>query len=239
MEIDKSHFGVIPSSPFPPLENATDDGLIAIGGDITNEELLIHAYRRGIFPWPIKENYPITWFAPKKRGVLLFKDVHISKSLKKFKKKCNFKIVFNKNFDEVIERCATIPRKGTFGSWITKDMMKAYHALNDLGLSYSVEVYQDTLLVGGLYGVCIGNYVSGESMFHTVTNASKVALLFLIDHLKKHQIEWLDIQMVSPTLKSFGGKELPRDSFIKLLNMSLSQNAPSTLFTNEVELDKG
>lgn len=205
---------------FPPVEQADEHGLLALGGDLELESLLL-AYTRGIFPWPISDEYPLAWFSPDPRGILAFDKLHISKSLRKFLKKNPYEIRFNTNFDAVIMNCAKVPRSDNQGTWITEDIINSYINLHKQGFAYSVETYLDNVLVGGVYGVCINRFYSGESMFHTADNASKVALIALLYQLKQKDIGWLDTQMVTPVVESLGGVEIDREIYLKMLAISI------------------
>ena len=207
---------------FPPIESASPEGLLAIGGNLDTETLLT-AYQQGIFPWPISPSSPLTWFTPDPRGIIFTKDFHIPKSFNKFLNKCPFSVTFNKQFSEVINQCAKATRKHEVGTWITKEIEEGYCKFFDAGYAYSVEVLEDNKLVGGLYGVCIGGYLTGESMFHTKTNASKLALYSLIQKLEQNSIDWLDTQMVTPVIESLGGKNIPREEFLKVLNFAVAK----------------
>ncbi len=205
---------------FPPVEHADEHGLLALGGDLELESLLL-AYSRGIFPWPISEEYPLAWFSPDPRGILAFDKLHLSKSLRKFLKKNPYEIRFNTNFEGVITNCAKVPRAENQGTWITEDIINSYINLHKNGFAYSVETYLDNELVGGVYGVCINRFYSGESMFHKADNASKVALIALLYQLKQKDIGWLDTQMVTPVVESLGGVEIPRETYLKMLAISI------------------
>lgn len=208
---------------FPPVQSADESGLLAIGGDLEIPSLLL-AYNSGIFPWPISRQYPLAWFSPNPRGILFCDNLHISNSLKKFMKKNPYTVTFNQAFERVILACATVKnRKGQKGTWITDEIIHAYIHLHLHGNAYSVEVWDGDELVGGLYGVWINQFVCGESMFYRKKNASKVALVILIQHLQANGINWLDTQMVTPVVESLGGIELPRIKFLKLLKESLGK----------------
>lgn len=201
---------------FPPVELADESGLLAMGGDLEVESLVL-AYSQGIFPWPVQENLPITWFSPDPRGVVYLDNVHISKSLKRFMKKNPYEVKFNTNFHEVIRECSKVPRKDQDSTWITNQIIQSYENLFQHRLAYSVEAYEDNQLAGGVYGVSIGEIFSGESMFHKKDNASKVCLLALFEKLQKRNITFLDTQMVTPVVQGLGGKEIPREEFLKVI----------------------
>ncbi len=203
--------------PFPPLSYALTEpnGLIAIGGDLSATRLL-SAYKQGIFPW-FNEGEPILWWSPDPRMVLFPDELKVSNSLKKTLKKQPFEIRFNTAFREVIKACSQTPRDGQGGTWISADMMNAYCKLHDLGYAICMESWLDGKLVGGCYGIKIGHMFYGESMFHHVTNASKVAFVYLVEHLKNQGVGMIDCQMKTPLLTSFGGREIPRDNFMQNL----------------------
>ncbi|MGZ3789702.1 MAG: leucyl/phenylalanyl-tRNA--protein transferase [Bacteriovorax sp.] len=205
---------------FPPVEESDEHGLVAMGGDLEVESLLL-AYSQGIFPWPISQEYPLAWFSPDPRGILAFDRLHLGKSLRKFLKKNPYEIRFNTNFEAVIMNCALVIRADQPSTWITQDIINAYIELHKQGFAYSVETYLDERLVGGVYGVCINRFYSGESMFHLEDNASKVALVALMYMLKQRDIGWIDTQMVTPVVESLGGVEIPRETFLKMLKVSL------------------
>ncbi len=200
---------------FPPVETASPEGIVAIGGDLSVERLIL-AYKSGIFPW-FEEGSPILWWSPDPRMVLFPDKLKISKSLKSFLKKEYFTVTFNTNFKEVIKSCATIKRKGQKGTWITQQMIEAYCKLNDLGYAKSVEVWKDNELVGGLYGVNIGSVFCGESMFSKVSNASKVGFVALVNKLKQEKYKLIDCQIYTQYLASFGAEEIPREVFLSYL----------------------
>lgn len=205
----------MPIFSFPPVEGSDPEGPLAIGGDFSPESLTL-AYSQGIFPWPISKEYPLAWFSPDPRGIISFDDLHISRSLKKTLKQDKFRVSFNQRFEEVIKNCQKIKRIGQKDTWITEEIITGYLELFKRGLAYSIEVYnQRDKLVGGIYGVSMGHYYSGESMFHKETDASKVALVSLIKILQKKGVTWLDTQMVTSVVKNLGGKEVPRSEFIK------------------------
>jgi leucyl/phenylalanyl-tRNA--protein transferase len=205
------------STPFPDISLALDEpnGLIAIGGDLSSTRL-IDAYQRGIFPW-FSEDEPVLWYCPNPRMVITPDALHLSKSLKKVLKSNQFSIKINHDFDSVIHHCKNIKRKDQNSTWIDKDMVRAYTELHQQGVAQSVEVYQDSKLVGGLYGVSMGKVFFGESMFSKVSNASKIAFVYLVQKLG---YELIDCQVESPHLKSLGAFNIKRDVFIqKLLDL--------------------
>ena len=200
---------------FPPLENCTEEGILAIGGDLSSERL-IEAYKNGIFPW-YSEGEPIIWYCPDPRMVLFFNQLKISKSMKKILRDESFQVTFNQNFEEVIYQCKSIERGDGLGTWITDDMQEAYIDLHKKGIAKSVEVWKNGELVGGLYGIDLGNVFCGESMFSKASNASKVAFIHLVQHLQNKQYKFLDCQVYNDHLASLGAEEIPRDVFLKLL----------------------
>lgn len=198
---------------FPPAEEASSDGLIAVGGDLSLERLL-HAYEHGIFPW-YEEGGPILWWSPDPRFVLVPEELKVSKSMKSIIKKDTFKITENTAFNEVVEQCSGIKRKDQQGTWITDEMKTAYETLHQAGYAHSIEVWQNQQLVGGLYGVDLGNEVfCGESMFTKVSNASKLALIYLA-HTKRYRL--IDCQLHTAHLERMGAKNIPRQVFLKHL----------------------
>ena len=176
----------------------------------------------GLFPWPITEFPLIPWFCPDERGVLEFKNLHIPRSLKLFLKKNPYTCTIDKAFDQVIEACARIPRESEThaSSWITEDMILAYKKLHQMGFAHSAEAWDGEELVGGIYGVSVDGVFSGESMFRYKDNASKVALLHLVEHLKKNGIEWMDIQMTSKHMRLLGAETVTRDQYLSKLKAS-------------------
>jgi leucyl/phenylalanyl-tRNA--protein transferase len=201
---------------FPPVSESNFDGVLAIGGDLSPERLLL-AYKSGIFPW-FEEDEPITWWSPNPRMVLFLDELIVSKSMRNILNRNSFTITFNQNFREVISNCQKIKRDGQNGTWITNNMIEAYCKLNELGIAKSVEVWQDEELVGGLYGIDLGHVFCGESMFSKVSNASKVAFIHLVNHLKATNYKLLDCQVYNPHLESLGCREIDREEFIEILN---------------------
>ena len=198
---------------FPSVDTATKDGLLAIGGDLSMERLLL-AYKSGIFPW-FSEDEPILWWSPNPRFVLYPDDLKVSKSMKQVFGKETFSFTMNQSFEEVIRACSTIKREGQPGTWITDEMIDAYCKLHKLGYAKSVEVWKDKKLVGGLYGVDLGNDVfCGESMFAKVSNASKAGFIWFV---KNNDYKLIDCQLHTNHLKSLGAKEISRNEFLEYL----------------------
>ena len=190
--------------------------IVSFGAELTVANLRT-AYRSGIFPWHI-EGLPLPWYCPEKRAILEFSELHIPKSLEKERRKGKFHYTIDKDFRSVIEACSATRRAGEAGTWITADFIRAYLQLHHAGMAHSVEVWDEHgSLVGGLYGVDAGGVFCGESMFHRQSNASKLALLYLIDHLSARGATWLDAQVMTPHLKALGAREIPRREFLKKL----------------------
>jgi len=201
---------------FPDPSYAETDGLLAVGGDLKPERLLL-AYQNGIFPW-FSDDDPILWFAPHERCVVFPEKVYVSKSMSKVLKSGNFKITRNQAFPEVIAQCAALPRKDQDGTWITPDMQVAYIRLHELGIAHSVEVWQEQRLVGGLYGIIIGRVFCGESMFSLVSNASKAAFISLC---RTGDFDLIDCQMPNDHLLSLGAEMIPRNQYMQILQANL------------------
>lgn len=200
---------------FPPVHLANEYGMLAVGGDLSEERLLL-AYKSGIFPW-FSEGEPIIWYSPNPRMVLFPNKVKTSKSMRQLLKKEKFKITFNQNFKQVIANCKTIKRKEQEGTWITNEMEIAYINLHEKGIAKSVEVWQENKLVGGLYGVDLKTIFCGESMFSKVSNASKVAFIYLAKKLEKEKYQLIDCQVYNSHLKSLGAEEISRQKFLTYL----------------------
>ena len=200
---------------FPPVTEADENGILAIGGDLTSERLKL-AYQSGIFPW-FEDDEPLMWWAPDPRMVLFPNELIISKSMRNILNRRIFQVTFNQNFREVITNCQQITRDGQRGTWITNDMVEAYCRLHEEGIAQSVEVWQDDKIVGGVYGIDMGHVFCGESMFSKVSNASKVAFITLVDHLKKNQYQLLDCQVYNDHLASLGAREIDRTDFMAVL----------------------
>jgi leucyl/phenylalanyl-tRNA--protein transferase len=206
---------------FPPPHYASKEGLLAVGGDLSEERLLL-AYRMGIFPWYI-EGEPILWWSPDPRLVLYPENLHVSRTLKKILKKRTFQITVDREFDTVIKSCAEIRTHNGDGTWILDEIMTAYSRLHRSGYAHSVEAWQDGELAGGLYGVSLGRCFFGESMFSRVSNASSVALITLIRHLQRLAFDLIDCQVSTSHLMRFGACEISRSLFLKTLRKSLTR----------------
>nr|BAL52874.1 leucyl/phenylalanyl-tRNA--protein transferase [uncultured Gammaproteobacteria bacterium]BAL53136.1 leucyl/phenylalanyl-tRNA--protein transferase [uncultured Gammaproteobacteria bacterium] len=218
-----------PNDPyaFPPVEAALREpnGLLAVGGDLSPARLLA-AYRRGIFPW-YNRGEPILWWSPDPRLVLFPEKLKIARSLRKVVKKGAFQVTFDQAFARVIDACAA-PRKRDQGTWITPEMKVAYCRLHALGYAHSVEAWDRSELVGGLYGVAIGCVFFGESMFYRRTDASKVAFVALVEHLTRWQYGLIDCQVRTEHLLRLGAEEIPRRDFIRLLDELCSKPCAKT-----------
>lgn len=205
---------------FPHPESANEDGIVAYGGDLSPSRILL-AYRNGIFPW-YSQGDPILWWSPDPRLVMDLDDFKFRKSLRKRLK--HFDIRFDTAFEEVIRACATIARPGQEGSWLVEEMIEAYTVLHGMGYAHSIEAYQDDKLVGGLYGVAIGGVFCGESMFATVSDASKVAFAALVTHLREWGFDFIDAQVPTEHLKSLGAIEVSRTEYLERLYASCDKS---------------
>ncbi|MBY0482438.1 MAG: leucyl/phenylalanyl-tRNA--protein transferase [Chitinophagaceae bacterium] len=203
---------------FPPVQEADSEGLLAMGGDLSVDRLLL-AYKRGIFPW-FEGDTPL-WWCPNPRFVLFPNEIVISTSMRSIIKKRNFRFTVNKAFPEVIRACKDLKRKDQEGTWITNALEESFVQLHELGFVHSAEAWQDNKLVGGLYGVKMGKVFFGESMFSTVSNASKFAFISFVEELKKEGIQIIDCQVYTAHLESLGAKMIARESFINLLNQHI------------------
>ncbi len=190
--------------------------IIGFGGELSVENLR-EAYAKGIFPWYIR-GMPLPWFCPEQRAVLEFSDLHITRSLAKERRKDRFTFSIDRAFRQVIESCAKMKRPDQPGTWITKEFIRAYSELAEAGFAHSIEAWDgEGKLAGGLYGVDAGGVFCGESMFYMEPNASKLALLFLIDHLRERNATWLDVQVMTPHMRALGAKEIDRRDFLDKL----------------------
>lgn len=200
---------------FPPVEEASYEGILAVGGDLSIERLLL-AYNNGIFPW-FDADEPILWWSPSERMVVNPKDYKVAKSLRNIINRSIFEVTINKDFESVIKNCQEIERKGQDGTWISNDIIESYTKLHQLGKAKSFEVWQNGELVGGLYGVDLGHVFCGESMFSKVPNASKVAFVKLIEYLKQNNYKLLDCQVHNDHLEKLGAFEISRNAFKMIL----------------------
>jgi len=202
---------------FPPVEMTSAEGIIAFGGDLRPERLIL-AYQNGIFPW-YNEGEPIIWYCPEERMVLFPHELKISKSMRQLMRNTTFRITTNTAFEQVISQCQNSPRKDQLGTWITDDMKQAYLKLNELGFAKSIEVWQDDELVGGLYGIDLGHIFCGESMFSKESNTSKLAFIHLVQQLEKKQYILIDCQVYNEHLESLGAREISRSEFMGFLRV--------------------
>jgi len=222
---------MIPKIPlFPPIEEAEDDGLLAVGGDLTKERL-IDAYQRGIFPW-YEVGQPILWWSPDPRLVLFPNEIKISRSLRKVLRKGRFEIRFDTAFQDVIKSCADVRIMQGDGTWIIPEMQQAYTELYHEGLAHSVESWLDGELVGGLYGISMGECFFGESMFSTINDSSKVALVALTEFSMQVGIKLIDCQVTTPHLLSLGAREIKREFFLQMLKKYLEFPKIKNLWSN-------
>jgi len=211
------------SISFPPPQLAESSGLLAIGGDLSSSRLLL-AYSMGIFPW-YSEGQPILWFSPEPRLILYPEKFSPGRSLKKLVRKGIFDVKFDNDFEGVINCCANVMRKYQEKTWITGEMIDAYIALHDRGYAHSVETYHDGTLVGGLYGVSLGGAFFGESMFHKTSNASKVALYYLVKKCLYWNFDFIDSQVPTEHMKRMGSEEVSRDEFLDRLSEALEKQS--------------
>lgn len=201
---------------FPSPEQASAEGIVAVGGDLQPERVML-AYRKGIFPWFESDDF-LLWWSPDPRMVLFPDQLKISKSMRTVLRKKQFEVTFNKEFDQVVEACAKVKRFGQNGTWITPGLMEVYSTLHTQGYAHSVEVWEEGSLVGGLYGIDLGTIFCGESMFSKSSNASKVALIFLVKELKKNKYELIDCQVPTQHLASMGAEPISRTKFLSFLS---------------------
>jgi len=213
------------SLAFPPLENALAEpnGLLAFGGDLSVKRL-INAYQHGVFPW-YSDNDPIMWWSPDPRAIINTSSIKINRTLKKVLRQKNYNVTINQAFNDVIHLCADAPFRKE-DTWIVNDMINAYKQLHHQGHAHSVEVWQNNELVGGLYGVAVQGYFSGESMFYKASNASKIALVSLAQYLKSINIAMIDCQLLNPFLADMGCYEISRSEFIKQQKKHLAITPP-------------
>ena len=207
---------------FPPLAWADEHGLLMLGGKLTPEWLL-DAYSRGIFPWPIttSEGWILAWFSPDPRAILELDQLRVSRRLQRRLRSGAHEVTRNLDFSAVVAGCAE-PRADNEGTWITSEIAAAYSQLHRLGYAHSVEVWEEGQLVGGVYGVALGGFFSGESMFHRRRDASKIALVHLVEHLRERGFSLFDIQQWTPHLGRMGATEIPRSEYLRRLRTALS-----------------
>ncbi|WP_440876748.1 leucyl/phenylalanyl-tRNA--protein transferase [Thalassotalea sp. PLHSN55] len=217
------------SLAFPSLTDALDDpnGLLAVGGDLTPERI-VNAYKLGIFPW-FSEGDPILWWSPNPRAIIKLDQLRVNKTLKKFLKKSPYKVSVNKAFSQVIDFCANAPFRSN-ETWIVPAMKFAYKTLNKQGYAHSIEVWLDDELVGGLYGIAVNGYFSGESMFYRKSNASKVALIYLAQLLKPLGTTFIDCQITNSFLADMGCIEVEREQFVQLKAQALKNPVESSFW---------
>ncbi len=204
----------------PDPRSADSEGLVAIGGDLSVERLL-EAYTNGIFPWTVR---PITWWSPDPRGIFELDGFHVSRSLARIIDKGVFQITIDRAFRQVMEACAA-SAPGRRSTWISPEFIEAYTRLHRQGHAHSVECWEDSQLVGGIYGVAVGGLFAGESMFHRASNASKVALYHLIEHLRRQNFALLDVQMLTPITRQLGGIEIPREEYLRRLAKAVRKSS--------------
>jgi leucyl/phenylalanyl-tRNA--protein transferase len=200
---------------FPPPSTAEPDGLLAVGGDLSKDRLLL-AYRQGIFPW--YEGRHILWWCPDPRFVLFPPELKESKSMRQLIRRSNWDFRINSDFRQVISRCKTVSRRGQESTWITDEVREAYIGLHNAGYAHSAEVWEGSTMLGGLYGVRIGAVFFGESMFSTVSNASKYAFIHYVRHLARESVQLIDCQVYTEHLESLGARMIPRTDFLELLD---------------------
>lgn len=205
----------MPVIRFPDPRSADSDGIVAVGGDLHPKSLLL-AYRQGIFPWPV-EGLPMLWFSPAERAIIDFNQLHLPRSLLRARRQTSLEFTVDAAFGDVIRACAHAPRPGQEGTWITRQIIHAYLRFHELGYAHSVEAWRDGKLVGGIYGVEVDGAFCAESMFHREPNASKLALLYLIELLRSAGIDWLDVQVMTPHIERLGGVRISRDQFLERL----------------------
>ena len=204
---------------FPPVRQATSDGLLAVGGDLTPERLLL-GYSRGIFPW-YSQGTPILWWSPNPRCILPLDQVHVPRRLQRRLKQNAFRCTLNQAFGEVLRHCAGSHRPGQNGTWLLPEMQRAYTRLHQLGFAHSVECWQGDTLVGGIYGVALGRAFFGESMFHHASDASKAALVWLVERLRERGFTLFDCQQETPHMLRMGAYSVSREEFMDRLHAAL------------------
>lgn len=224
-------------SVFPDVSEALTEpnGLLAIGGDLSVERLLA-AYHRGIFPW-YSHGQPILWWSPNPRAILRLQALHVSRSLRKSLKRTDYEVRFDTAFDDVVHQCAK-PREDGLGTWITDEMRNAYLRLHKLGYAHSVEIWHESHLIGGIYGVSLGKIFFGESMFSRRKDASKIAFVYLVRQLMKWDFALIDCQVYSQHLGSLGAELMPRERFIDLLQSDCEAEGKTGLWQCDLTRDE-
>lgn len=213
---------------FPPPDHAEEDGLLAVGGDLSPQRLLL-AYGSGIFPWP-QRGYPLLWFSPDPRMVLFPAELKVARSLRQSLSRGRFEVRVDTEFTEVMRRCGTAPRKGQKGTWITKPMLRAYTDLHELGFAHSIESWREGKLVGGLYGVALGRAFFGESMFTEEDDASKVAFVTAVRRMQDAGYDFIDAQVHTAHLERFGARMIPRSEYLQRLQAAVSVPEPDGIW---------
>ena len=198
------------------------EGIVALGGELSVANLL-RAYRQGIFPWPM-EGWPMPWCCPEERAIIEFRDLHVSRRLARYRKSAPFRFTIDRDFAGVIRACARARRPEGEGTWITPEVIRAYTELHRAGYAHSVEAWEGETLVGGLYGVNAGGAFGGESMYYLRPNASKLALLFLLEHLNAQGLDWFDAQVMTPHVAALGAKLISRNKFLEKLERTRRRN---------------
>lgn len=199
------------------MANLADD-IVAVGGDLEPHTLL-HAYRRGVFPWPA-EGLPLLWYCPRERAILELDRLRVGRTLARVRRRSRLRLTIDADFRAVVCACAAVPRPGQSGTWITRAIIAAYTRLHRLGVAHSVEAWEDDDLVGGIYGVDVDGAFAAESMFHRQPHASKLALLHLLDHLRGRGLDWIDIQVMTPHMERMGATTVPRAEFLRRLEQT-------------------
>lgn len=210
-------------SPFPNPRQAGPQGLVALGGDLSLSRLLA-AYRRGVFPWSVN---PVTWWSPDPRGIIELDALHVSRSLSRVLRSGVFSVTTDRDFRDVMTACAE-PAPGRDSTWISREFIDAYCELHQAGHAHSLEVWMGDRLVGGIYGVCQGGFFAGESMFHRVSNASKVALVRLVEHLRRRRFALFDVQLLTPVTQQMGAVEVSREEYLRRLARALRRKCSFT-----------
>jgi leucyl/phenylalanyl-tRNA--protein transferase len=224
----------LPEEPvFPHPDLAEPDGLLAVGGDLSVDRLVL-AYANGIFPW-YAENSPILWWSPDPRLILIPDRLHVPRSLRRVLNRGTFRITADRAFSEVIRNCAAVSRSEGYGTWLVPEMIEAYEELHRIGVAHSFEAWQDRELVGGLYGVALGRAFFGESMFHLVPDSSKTAFVTAVRMLARRGFELIDCQQTTAHLLRFGAQEIPRTDFLHRLEHALEGTTDQTVWTPYME----